>query len=464
MAVDRSFPVQGHGTVVTGSVASGSVAVGDELSLWPEGRPVRVRGLHRHDRAVERLGRGSRAAVNLVGVHHAEVRRGQELAVPGYLEATRVLSVEVGLSPEAPRSLRHRGRYRLHLGTAEVTATLSLLSPRTLEPGGKAIGQLMLAEPVVAVCGQPFVLREESPPATLGGGRVLLPGGRRLRRRDAVALERLGRIASPDAESRAVAALGFRGLEPWTEATLSRDSGLAIAEIPGILDRLAASGALVALAAGPRRTVRALGELADEMGDRVLRALGRLHRAHPRQSAIRRVHLTVELPDLADNGLITGLIERLKAAGRVVADERTIALKGYEPKLSQNERKLKAELAEAIRAGGLSPPVLADLKAQAGSRSAAVPDLLGLLRDEGRIVEVGQGLFLDFDAETELRRRVSERLSGGGGLTMAELRDLLGTTRKFAVPIGEHLDRIGLTRREGDVRVLAPSAGSTGPA
>ncbi|MDR3621166.1 MAG: selenocysteine-specific translation elongation factor, partial [Paludisphaera borealis] len=116
MAVDRSFTLAGHGAVATGTVASGSAAVGDELVWHPEGRAVRVRGLHRHGRAVERVGRGSRAAVNLAGVHHEEVSRGQELAAPGYLQATRVLSVDVRESGLAPRPLRHRGRYRVHLG------------------------------------------------------------------------------------------------------------------------------------------------------------------------------------------------------------------------------------------------------------------------------------------------------------------------------------------------------------
>ena len=211
MAIDRSFTVAGHGTVVTGTVASGSVSVGEDLEWQPAGKVVRVRGLHRHDRPVERIGRGSRAAINLAGVHHGEIRRGQELAAPGYLQATRVLSVELAGSAEAVRPLRHRGRYRIHLGTAEVSATLALLEANELAPGGQQLGQLFLAEPVVAVHGQPFVLREESPPATLGGGRVLQPVARRLRRRDQVAIARLSRLRSSDPLDRAVRGAGVPG-------------------------------------------------------------------------------------------------------------------------------------------------------------------------------------------------------------------------------------------------------------
>ncbi|MFO0889653.1 MAG: selenocysteine-specific translation elongation factor [Isosphaeraceae bacterium] len=458
MAIDRSFTVAGHGTVVTGTVASGSIAVGEDLEWQPAGRAVRVRGLHRHDRPVERVGRGSRAAINLVGVHHGEIVRGQELAAPGYLRATRVLSVELVRADEAARPPRHRGRYRIHLGTAEVSATLSLLEANELPPGTRALGQLFLAEPVVAVHGQPFVLREESPPATLGGGRVLQPLARRLRRRDHASIGRLDRLRSDDPKERLSSALAFLGLNAWTERGLCALTGIPLEEIPGHMDELTAAGALVEVPVGPRRSVRILAEFVADLEDRVTRALGRLHAASPRLSAIPRTHLAAELPDLGSEALISGIVERLKQKGSVIAEARTLALKGYEPKLSQGERKLKVELLESIRKGGMSPPEASELAAAAGGRSAVVPELLALLRDEQKLVDISPSLYLDFDVAAELRVKVIGRLSDGSGMTMADLRDLLGTTRKYAVPIGEYLDRIGLTRREGDVRRLGEIA------
>src|SRR5262249_210945 len=158
-------------------------------------------------------------------------------------------------------------------------------------------------------------------------------------------------------------------------------------EVPAVIEQLGASGTLVELPLGPRRTVRVLAEFADDLDDRVLRALGRLHAAHPRQSAIRRAHVLAALPDLATDALAPGLIDRLRAQGRGVGDDRPIALKGHEPRLSHGERRLKGELAEVIRAGGLSPPDAADLAAGAGPRASVVPELLALLADEGRLVE-----------------------------------------------------------------------------
>ncbi|WP_165229380.1 selenocysteine-specific translation elongation factor [Aquisphaera insulae] len=467
MAVDRSFTVAGHGTVVTGTVASGVVAVGDELEWQPAGRTVRVRGLHRHDRPVGEAGRGSRAAINVAGVHHEEIRRGDELAAPGYLRASKVLSVELAAAEEAVRPLRHRGRYRVHLGTAEVSATLALLEGNSLTAGSSSLGQLFLSTPVVAVHGQPLVIRAESPPATLGGGRVIQPEARRLRRRDEPAIDRLRRLRSPDSKERAAAALAFLGLKAADERELCALAGIPIGEVPGVLDELTRAGALVEIPIGVRRTARVLAEFVADLEDRVLRALGRLHAARPRLSAIPRAHLAAELPDLASDALISGIVDRLRDRGKVVAEARTVAAKGHAPKLSQGERKLKEELHAAIRAGGLSPPEAPDLAAKAGARGAVVPDLLSLLRDEQRVVEVSQSLFLDFEADAELRRRVREHLADGRTMTMGDLRDLLSTTRKYAVPIGEYLDRIGLTRREGDIRRLgeaeAWSGGSGAP-
>ena len=453
MAVDRSFTLAGLGAVATGTVASGVATVGDELVLQPEGRSVRVRGLHRHGRAVDRIGRGSRGAVNLVGVRHEEVSRGQVLAAPGYLQATRVLSVELRESSLAPRPLRRRGRYRVHLGTAEVAASLAMLEDRPGD-GSPWLAQLLLAEPVAAVYGQPFVVREESPPATLGGGRVLQPVARRIRRRDRASVGRLDRLRSPDPVERVRAVLAFQGLEPVDDRALCARAGVALPEVGPILERLAEAGELVEVAVGPRRSIRLPAELVDDLEDRLLRALGRLHEARPRLSAIPRARLSAELPDLPGETLAAALIDRLAARGAVVADARAAALAGFEPRLSQGERRLKSELADAIRAGGASPPDLAELTAMGGSRAAVVPDLLALLRDEHRVVEIASGLFLDADVEADLRSKVADRLADGSSLSMGDLRDLVGTTRKFAVPLGEHLDRVGLTRREGDVRLL----------
>jgi selenocysteine-specific elongation factor len=458
MAIDRSFSVAGHGTVVTGTVASGSIAVGDEIVLQPQGRPVRVRGLHRHDQPVEKLGRGSRAAVNLTGIHHTEVHRGNELTASGYVEPSRVLSVEVAESQDALRTLRHRGRYKLHLGTAEVSTVLSILDRDESATQGPRLAQLLLAEPVVAVHGEPFVLRVESPPATAGGGHVLDPWPRRLRRRDHEAIARLDRMRSTDSSERLPAALAALGLSNCSDRKLSALTGLPIGELESAVASLSNSGGLVELPTGPRRSVRVLTEVVAELEDRVLRALARLHLLRPRQSSIPRGMLASAFPDLPGAATLNAVVERLLARGAVISTARTLALQNHSPKLSQAERTLKHQLAELIRAGGISPPDVDALAAATGAKKSVVAELLALLRDEQSIVEISQDIFLDYEVEGQVCRRVVDRLSDGSSVTMSELRELLDTTRKYAVPIGEYLDKIGVTRREGDVRRLGSSS------
>ena len=255
MAIDRSFTVAGHGTVVTGTVASGEVAVGDDLEWLPEGRTVRVRGLHRHDRPVERVGRGARAAINLVGVHHAEVRRGQELAAPGYLVASRVLSVEVRASrrgrrgrsatgplPAPPRA-RRRSRRRSRCSTATSPAPgRDRLGPALPGRAGRGRPRPAVRAPRGEPAGDPR--RRPGPPARRR---------RRIRRRDRAG-DRPARPARarPTRRRGSPPRLARSGLAPWTDRTLCREAGRRrSARSARRSTRLAASGALVELPIGP---------------------------------------------------------------------------------------------------------------------------------------------------------------------------------------------------------------------
>ena len=205
------------------------------------------------------------------------------------------------------------------------------------------------------------------------------------------------------------------GSAPGPSADSARSTGLAGGELESALAALTASGALVDLPVGPRRTVRVLAEYAADLEERALRALGRLHAARPRHSAIPRAQLAAAFPDLANEALAAGLIERLKAQGKVVADSRTVALRGFQPKLSQGERKLKAELAETIRSGGMSPPDAAELAAAAGPRGAPSPTCSPCCATRNSIVEINAQLYLDAEVEARAaraRQRTARRRLG----------------------------------------------------
>jgi selenocysteine-specific elongation factor len=455
MAIDRSFIVQGHGTVVTGSVTSGSVGVGDELEWQPRGEKVRVRSLQNHDRPVEEIHRGMRAALNLAGVHHEDVVRGQEVATPGYLVPSRVLTVRLHCLADVKRPIKHRAPVRFHIGTAEVMGTVSLLDCDTIEPGGWGLAQVFLEEPATATWGQPFVVRGSSATQTLGGGQVLQPVAKKIRRRHLEMLERIERLWSGDAEQRALAVAWFGGFSGFTPADLVRGANVEPDQTQELIGRLRARGDLVEVTISPARRVLLHADMIKELDERILQALARLHEQFPLMSSHDRQKVQSQLDYVGDDPLVHAAVDRLIQRKQAVGDLRRIARADFKPKLSGGLRKLKDKLVPAYQEARFQPPEPASFAGQAGGNAASLKDLLELCVAEGHLVHIVDDLYLHNDTEAEMRRLLSEKLANGPGLTVAEIRDLLGTTRKYAVPLCEYLDRMGLTRREGDLRVLS---------
>jgi selenocysteine-specific elongation factor len=458
LAIDRAFVVQGHGTVVTGSVATGTVRVGDELD-WHKGNGtsemVRVRGLNNHGTAVESVGRGQRAAINLAGVPHEAVRRGQDLATPGSLKPSRVLTVCLHALPSARHPLRHRLPCRVHVGTAEVMATLSVLDADGVPPGGRAVAQLFLDDPATAVWGQPFVIRDSSAEHTLGGGRVLQPSAVKLRRRHIDSLERIEALGAEDPSGRAATAVWFAGPSGTTADDLIRTAGVAADDVASVVAGLVAAGAVVA-SPGPGGRVRLVhADRVAEARAQVLTALDGLHREFPLLTTHDRGKVLARLDYLGDESFVIETVDRMLKANILVGDARRIARADFKPKLSINQRKLKDRIVADHEAADFAPPDVASFVNLAQGNAKSLAEIFEVAVAEGLLVKVSPDIYLSASAETEMRRRVVDRLMAGPGATVAEIRDLLGTTRKFAVPVCEYLDRLGVTKRAGDLRILA---------
>jgi selenocysteine-specific elongation factor len=365
-----------------------------------------------------------------------------------------VVTVRLFASAEFRRPIKHRLPLRLHVGTAEVMASVSLLDCDHVDPGHWALAQLFVEAPVTTVWGQAFVLRDASAEHTLGGGQLLQPDAGKIRRRHTEALEQLENLASGDAEVRALAAAWFAEFAGFASDDLLRTAGVEAGAVAALTGKLLAAGKLVELALpGGRKLVHA-GRIA-ELEKRVLDALGGFHAENPLATTHDRQRVIARLEYVGDEPLLQAVTDRLIATKRVVGDSRRIARADFKPRLSANQRKLKDRIVEAHTAAGFQPPEPKEFANQAGGNAAALRDILDVAVAEGLLVKVTEELYLAREVEAEMRRRVRERLAGGPGATVAEIRDLLGTTRKFAVPICEYLDRAGVTRREGDLRVLA---------
>ncbi len=456
MAIDRSFIVQGHGTVVTGSVTAGSLRVGDEVEWLPRGERVRVRSLQNHDASVEEVHRGQRAAINLAGVHHEDVHRGQEVATPGYLIPSRVLTVRLHCLRDARRAIKHRAPVRFHVGTAEVMGAVSLLDCDTVQPGEWGLAQVFLDEPVTATWGQPFVVRGPSATHTLGGGQVLQPVAKKVRRRHLEILERIEKLWTGDAEQRALTVAWFGGFSGFSAADLVRGANVGPNQAQALIARLRERGDLAEVVISPARRVLLHRDMIGELDERILTALGRLHEEFPLMTAHDRQKVQSHLDYVGDDALVHAAVDRLIKQRKVVGDLRRVARADFKPKLSASLRKLKDRVVAAYQEAAFTPPEPASFAGAAGGNAANLKDLFDVCVAEGYLVPVGGDVYLHAEAEAEMRRRLAERLAGNAtGLTVAEIRDLLGTTRKYAVPLCEYLDRVGVTRREGDLRLLA---------
>ncbi len=455
MAIDRAFTLPGHGTIVTGSVASGKVQVGDQLMIQPGSLPVRVRSAQSHDRPVESLWRGQRAAINLAGVHHEQVQRGHELAAPGYLIATKLMTVRLQAVEPLRRPIKNRARVRLHLGTAEVLANVRLLGPAALGRGDRAIAQLFLHEPVVAVWNQPFVLRSESPVETIAGGQVLVPAADKLSEPTEQRTRMLEELSDQDPLRRAAAAVYFAGDRFAGADDLARIAGLSGEETHKTFERLLDAKLIRAVKRPTGSKIYVHPLHIQEAADRICRALARRHDAEPLRTLFDRASLRQQF-DYLDVCLFDYLLRELEIRGQVRVTDQGVGLADRGPKLSKGEKETYAALIEQFRSAGFQPPSVKACQQAAARNVQSIPQLIHLAVSDGQLVEVANEIYLHAQHEQRLRESVQQALEQQPtGLTVSQIRELLGTSRKFAVPFCEYLDRIGLTRRDGDVRVKA---------
>jgi selenocysteine-specific elongation factor len=454
LPIDRAFSVQGLGTVVTGTVWSGQLSPGDNVEWLPIKKKVAVRGLQNHGVSTESVMRGQRAAINLSGVHHSDVMRGHELATVGYLQPTKILTVELHVLEDSPWPIKHRSRQRLYIGTQEVIVTVALLQDSLLDPGQTTLAQLHCANPVVAIGSQPFVIRAESPLVTIGGGRVLLPRKSRVTRRQIALVERLNALRSASELERAAIAIYMYGVQPWKELDLCRDAAVGLERARQLVKDLVASGTVVELPVKPLVTLYVHHDVLKEADERILKILSQLHAQSPLCPSVPRDQVAVHCQSWHDSQVTDALLDRLVKSGEIQSDHGKVALASFSPQLTANQHRLREQLLTALQGAALKPPEPSELCQILSAEESDLRQMIDLCTAQGALVHLGGDIFLHQDVESTMRSQLRHELANGKKLTVSEIRDLLATTRKYAVPICEYLDRIGFTRRDGDLRSL----------
>ena len=350
---------------------------------------------------------------------------------------------------------------RLHLGTAELMASALLLDRDQLLPGDSGPVQLLLKQPAVATWGQPLVIRGESPVITIGGGHVLDPNAPKLRRRDGRGLAGLADLASGDPLVRASAAIRFAGHRRWEPEHLARIAGINDPE--EVCRKLVDRGELVQIAVSPTRTLRIHRDLLAELAARIETVLDEMHRQSPLQAMLDRSRLASRFAYLEDDAVLEAVLASMAAAGKVQLTERAVALAGHGPKLSRGQRDLLGQIVKLYGKAGLQPPTLKELKSRFAPHRAAIGELVELAVADGHLMKVSAEFYLHADVERLSRKTLADHLANGAGMTVSQIRETLATTRKYAIPFCEYLDRIGFTERQGDLRVLKSRSSSLAP-
>lgn len=451
LPIDRAFAMKGFGSVVTGTLLSGTVGAGDEVELLPAGERLRVRGVQSGGKAVERAMPGQRTAVNLAGIEHTALKRGMVLLTPGKFRKTRRIDVRLELLASA-RKMKQGARVHFHAGTAETIAEVFFHGQKELPPGSSAFANLKLQDDILVLEGDRFIVRQFSPVVTIGGGMVLDPLARRPMVRDtgrAGYLETLERGSREDILAslveRAVLGLGY---EEMVARTAWMDD-----EIREVARKLAAACRVKAVSTEP--LVLVAEKLFAEVRRRILEKVENFQKENPLLPGILREDLRASLGKRVRAETFRAALEELIAQKKLDAPGELVKKAGSEITLQPEEVKAKDQIEAAFSAAGLEVPALKEVLTKLAIETRRAERLLQILLREKKLVRVSPDLIFHRQALAELKEKLwTYKKSKGERISVPGFKELTGITRKYAIPLLEYLDRERVTRRAGDERVI----------
>jgi selenocysteine-specific elongation factor len=449
LPVDRVFSVRGFGTVVTGTLVAGRVRQDDELVLLPSARNVKVRGLQVHGQPCGEARAGQRVAVNLSGLNVGDIDRGETLTATGAVTVTGRADAMIELLPSA-RPLRHGARVRFHQGTRELAGRVSLVEGPAIQPGACGCARIHFDAPAALVRGDRFILRTSSPLGTVGGGSVLDPRPPRRGVRTTAAAARFGRLAAPGVAPDVVCSM----VEESDTAGLPIDqlgsrAGVPWDRVDDVAREVERSGRVVRIGNALYDAARLAA-----VEERLASVVQEHHGAHPLEEGIPREELRDRVLRSAAAAVFEHILQKGVAAGRIVARDR-VALRGHSLALTDEETRVRDNVARVIGDAALTPPDRSDLLTRVGAKADVVDRMAALLVRQKVLARVGDLLFHDSalrDLKAQIRALKEQQVADT--IDVATFKDRYHVSRKYAIPLLEFLDRERVTRRVGDVRKI----------
>ena len=451
LPIDRAFAMKGFGTVVTGTLISGSIGAEDDVELFPSGMRLRVRGVQSGGKSIERAFAGQRTAVNLSGIDYADVKRGMSLATPERFRATRRVDARLTLLPSA-RKLKHRARVHFHAGTAETIAEVLFYGASALAPGQSALAHLRLQDTVLLQSGDRFIVRQFSPVITIGGGAVLDPLARRPTLRDAGRAAFLETLEGGKREE-ILSAMTERALLGLALEEIVARTGWFPQEIRETALKLAASGRAKIVSGEP---LILLGRKAfDEVRRKISERVERFHKENPLSPGIAREDLRANLGRRVKAETFRAALEELAGEKKLDVQGELVKRAGSQIELQPEEARAKGEMEKAFSDAGLTVPSFKEVLAKLSVEAKRAEKLLQILLREKSLVRVTPELIFHAKALAHLKAQLAAyKKAKGERISVPVFKDLTGITRKYAIPLLEYLDRERVTRRAGDERVI----------
>ncbi len=461
LPIDRAFTMKGFGTVVTGTLIDGQLSTGQEMEVLPPALRTRIRGLQTHKRKIDTASPGTRVAANLAAVTTDELERGYVVTNPGWLIPTRTIDVKLRLLPYITRPLTHNAIVTFHTGASEMVGKVRLLEGRKLEPGQSAWAQIELKKPVAVVRKDRFIIRSAG--GTIGGGEIIDPHAKRRRRSFPGLIESLAARESDNAQEVILATLrAEKFLELEKLAVRCNLSENVVAQFIG--QEEAKTGTkkpgIVILGKGSSSLV-----ISDEgwqhLGEETKQLVQNYHKKFPLRHGMPKGELKSRL-NMPEQAFI-GLLQHLQDEGILIEEGLAIRLPGHEIKLSKEQEVAMGSLLKSLEQNPYSPPSSQQSAVTSHQSGLATNDyrlgspdteLLNFLIEQGKVVRVSDDIIFAASAYEEMVTRITEHIKSHGKITVAEVRDLFKTSRKYALALMEYLDAQKITRRVGDERVL----------
>ena len=452
LPIDRVFSMKGFGTVITGTLTSGRVAVGEKVMIYPSEVVSKVRGLQVHNQSMQTAVSGMRTAINFQGLEKTTVNRGDIVATPDAMVPSFMVDILLNYLPSNKKALKNRQRVRLHTGTSEIMAVVVLLDREELPPGQSAFAQLRLDTPVTLVKDDHYVLRSYSPVRTIGGGKVLDPIPEKHKRNKPDIAEHLSILAASDPEEVVRRQIEVRGFEGCSFRNLRLMGNLQEKQLEMILQKMMSHQQVVQVDKEKRSFIH--HSAFDLLQQTIEQIVGAYHKKNALKAGMPKEELKSQLPASIGVKLFTLALNQMIKNDKLAQQEDIVHLPAHTINLGADQKTLRRQIVEFYLQGGITPPYFKEIVQQLDAPEDQARQVLSLLVSEAVIVKVKEDLYYHREPLSDLQNRLVAYLEKNQEISTPQFKDMTGASRKFVIALIEYFDNIQLTIRVGDIRQL----------